>query len=150
MRALSLTQPWATLVILGAKRLETRGWSTEYRGPLAIQAAKGFPRWAQETCLEEPFRSVLWPDQAPEPRNLPRGLVLGTVHLADCLSTNLLCRQYHAGDQAAQALLAGHERDFGDYSEDRFAWVLRDPRPFEIPIAARGALGLWEWGEVKL
>lgn len=40
MKALSLTQPWASLVAVGAKRIETRSWRTSYRGPLAIHAAK--------------------------------------------------------------------------------------------------------------
>lgn len=40
MKALSLWQPWATLIAIGAKQYETRGWSTPYRGPLIIHAAK--------------------------------------------------------------------------------------------------------------
>lgn len=39
MKALTLWQPWATLVALGVKTIETRSWSTSYRGPLAIHAA---------------------------------------------------------------------------------------------------------------
>ncbi len=46
IRGLTLTKPWATLVALGHKRIETRSWSTVYRGPIAIHAAKGLPRWA--------------------------------------------------------------------------------------------------------
>jgi len=40
MKALSLWQPWASAIALGSKRIETRGWATSYRGPLAIHAAK--------------------------------------------------------------------------------------------------------------
>lgn len=40
MKAVSLWEPWATLVRLKIKRIETRGWSTSYRGPLAIHATK--------------------------------------------------------------------------------------------------------------
>lgn len=39
MKALTLWQPWASLVALGVKTIETRSWSTGYRGPLAIHAA---------------------------------------------------------------------------------------------------------------
>lgn len=45
MKALTLWQPWASLIALGVKSIETRAWSTSYRGPLAIHAAattKGF------------------------------------------------------------------------------------------------------------
>lgn len=40
MKAITLHQPWATLVSLGVKTIETRSWTTRYRGPLAIHAAK--------------------------------------------------------------------------------------------------------------
>jgi hypothetical protein len=43
-----MTQPWATLVALGATQYETRGWRPRYRGPIAIHAAKGFPLVAKE------------------------------------------------------------------------------------------------------
>lgn len=48
--ALSLWQPWASLIALGVKTIETRSWSTQYRGPLAIHAGAKKPRnvWAQE------------------------------------------------------------------------------------------------------
>jgi hypothetical protein len=49
MKALTLWQPWASLIALGAKTIETRSWSTKYRGPLAIHAAKRRPAtwWSQ-------------------------------------------------------------------------------------------------------
>ncbi len=42
-------QPWASLVALGVKTIETRSWSTKYRGPLAIHAAAKKPArgWSQ-------------------------------------------------------------------------------------------------------
>ena len=43
MKALTLWQPWASLIAVGAKTIETRSWSTKYRGPLAIHAAKRRP-----------------------------------------------------------------------------------------------------------
>lgn len=57
MKALTLWQPWAQLVAIGAKKIETRSWATKYRGPIAIHAAqhKDTPR-----CVwEEPFKSEL-------------------------------------------------------------------------------------------
>jgi hypothetical protein len=42
IKCISLWQPWASLVAVGAKRIETRGWATAYRGRLGIHAAK---RW---------------------------------------------------------------------------------------------------------
>lgn len=43
MKAITLHQPWASLIAVGAKRIETRSWSTRYRGPLAIHAGMRHP-----------------------------------------------------------------------------------------------------------
>lgn len=64
MKAVTLTQPWATLVAIGAKQIETRSWPTNYRGPLAIHAGKGpstigWPQLNHICNRTEPFRSVL-------------------------------------------------------------------------------------------
>jgi activating signal cointegrator 1 len=61
---LTLTQPYAALVALGAKTFETRDWGTRYRGTLLIHAGKGLgpvrgKAGLIELCLSEPFRGVL-------------------------------------------------------------------------------------------
>src|SRR6266699_6473957 len=57
--ALTMTDPWGSLVAAGAKRIETRSWSTAYRGPLAIHVAKTLPARAEALCYEEPFCQAL-------------------------------------------------------------------------------------------
>ena len=66
MKVITLTQPWATLVAIGAKRIETRSWPTRYRGPLAIHAAIGLgpvggKKGLQAKCAERAFSDVLTP-----------------------------------------------------------------------------------------
>lgn len=39
MKALTIWQPWASLLVSGQKKYETRSWATDYRGPIAIHAA---------------------------------------------------------------------------------------------------------------
>jgi hypothetical protein len=147
VQALTLTEPWATLVAVGAKQIETRHWRTPYRGLLAIHAAKGFPDWAQQYCLLEPFRSVLteqtkiriiWDKargRAPEDRtDFPLGKVIAICRLRNIIPT----------EEAAQHISA-QELAFGDYSRGRWAWVLSDIQRLIHAVPARGALGLWEW-----
>lgn len=43
MKAITLHQPWASLVVVGAKTVETRSWATSYRGPLVVHAGKRPP-----------------------------------------------------------------------------------------------------------
>jgi hypothetical protein len=40
VKALTVRQPWASLIACGAKTIETRSWRTSYRGPIAIHAGK--------------------------------------------------------------------------------------------------------------
>jgi hypothetical protein len=142
MKALTLTQPWATLVALGAKRIETRSWNTSYRGTLAIHAAKGFPKWAKETCEEPEFAKELGTDK------LPTGVVVATCRLISCIPTRDLQTNrvievdYLAG--CADFVMTDLERTFGDYSPGRWAWLLADVKPLPEPILVTGALGLWE------
>ena len=39
MKAITIWQPWASMLACGAKQYETRSWATKYRGPIAIHAA---------------------------------------------------------------------------------------------------------------
>ncbi len=151
MRALSLTQPWAQLVALGAKRIETRSWSTRYRGPLAIHAAKGLPGWVAKAVRQEPaFRTVLG-DLSD-----PGGLVLGDLPRGGIIATcELLAVRRIFPDSTGWEWdgPTGHhwtyqidarERAFGDYTPGRYAWLLGRMQPI-VYVPARGALGLWEW-----
>lgn len=138
MKALTLTQPWATLVAIGAKQWETRSWPTNYRGELAIHAAKGFPGWAREECSDEPFKSALremgylcWQD-------LPVGCVIATCSLVSCLPTSSI----------SDASLGDREIEFGDYTYGRYAFKLENVIQIK-PFSCRGALGLWNWEHTR-
>ena len=49
IKALSLKQPWANMIASGQKTIETRTWSTKYRGPLLIVSSK-VPNIAPAGC----------------------------------------------------------------------------------------------------
>jgi activating signal cointegrator 1 len=149
MRGLTLTQPWATLVAIGAKRIETRSWSTAYRGPIAIHAAKGWPRICRDLVFKPPFDQVLIKYMGTGMnvlsvigiQNLPVGAILATANIVDCVPTNLdaLSRLVHPPIGSVNE----HEYEFGDYSIGRFAWILSDIRALKTPVPCKGALGLW-------
>ena len=135
-RCLSLTQPWATLVALGAKRVETRSWRTDYRGQLAIHASRGFPTWCKRLCREPPFARALAICDYVEPYQLPLGQVLAVVQLVGCRSTN----QWQPAE-------GSDELAFGDYGRDRYAWVFEGVARIR-PFPAKGALGIWALGRL--
>lgn len=135
MKALSLWQPWATLLCAGIKIYETRSWQTRYRGPIALHAAR-LP--VERALRETPPEKVLAMRRALAPvsfSQLPTGCILGVAELAGCLPV----------DEAFAAALPGDERYFGDFSPGRFAWVLQNVQMLPQPIPARGWQGLWNY-----
>ena len=145
MKTLTLTQPWATLVALEAKRIETRSWCTSYRGPLAIHAAKRMPKAAISLCWDTLFRTALEaggyrPGSSPTTNSfgLPLGAVIAVAVLIDIQPITLENRPTEP------------EYSFGDYAPGRFAWILQDVYRLPDPVPAKGRLGLWEWTSPKL
>lgn len=133
MRALSLMQPWATLVMLGHKTIETRRWTTAYRGPLAIHASRS--KAGAEIAARPRIAKLL-----PSFGELPFGCVLGTVELTAVLRSESL--DLSAADLARQTL---EEQAFGDVEKGRWAWLLAEPRQLAHPVPAKGSLGLWDF-----
>jgi activating signal cointegrator 1 len=133
--ALTIWQPWATLIALGAKKFETRGWQTSYRGPIGIHAAK---KWDKETrghCVL--LRAYLEPFGV-DPLALPRGCMVAVAELTDIWPTEELRPRLEASGQHQEIAL-------GNYAPGRFGWRLQEIRPFPEPIPVRGAQGLWWW-----
>lgn len=130
MKALSLTQPWATLIAIGAKRVETRRWRTHYVGPLAIHASQRFPPDCRALCYTQPFLRALMAGGVNHLGELLLGRIVAVVRLAYCGPTE-------------QADVGADERAFGNYAPGRDAWFLHDVVRLERPVACHGALGLW-------
>lgn len=127
MQAITLWQPYATLIAVGAKKYETRSWATRYRGDLVIHAAA--KRDHEIMDLLRLVRS----DIARFGVHLPPltyGAALCIVRLADCIPATFVPEE---------------EQRFGDFGYGRYAWLLTDVRVFEKPIPVRGKQGFWEW-----
>lgn len=150
-KVLTLTQPWATLIAVGAKRIETRSWHTSYRGAMLIHAAAGLGpvggvRGLYDLCETEPFHSALRGENLPHV--LPKGAIVAACELVDCVPTEyirLVKIIRPVQKPGYQWLWTENEKAFGDYSPGRFAWLLADIRALPEPIPAKGKLGLWTW-----
>lgn len=161
MKALTLTQPWASLVAAGVKTIETRSWSTSYRGPLAIHAASKIPTDVRRVILghkvrgyphtygrgDGPILHALYNEGFVEAgaggsveRRLPLGAVVAVCELVSTRRTETL------DSDAFLEWDVRLNRPFGDFTPGRYAWMLRDIRPLDEPIPVKGALGLWDLG----
>lgn len=130
VKALSLWEPWASLMRSGRKTIETRGWSTNHRGTLLICAAKRRNVSELSYLLEDrAFRDALGvdigePGDVVSQRELNQeagavdvrllyGYAVALVDLVDVVTT-VLGRTF-AAERGEEA--------FGDYSAGRFAWM---------------------------
>lgn len=126
--AISIRQPWASLILDGRKHVETRSWrppSTLIRRRIAIHASKKPPAVAQMRAMHV------------TPEVMPLGAVIATARLDGCEPVTV----------EVIRLLSADELDFGDYSPGRFAWYLADVRPVNPPIYLRGRQGFFDVGQ---
>ncbi len=131
MKALTIWQPWASLIAFSEKRIETRSWRTDYRGPLVIHASKWWTPEQRAHCWQSPFAQALLRHGVRTPNDLPLGQVLCVVQLVD------------VGPVQQVRPLTEQERAFGDYSPGRYAWRF-DRVQLVRPHPAVGRQGLWK------
>jgi|SRR5690242_8015772 len=117
MKAITLIQPWASLIADGIKTIETRSWPTNYRGPIAIHAGKGVDA---EACKDFGY----------DPVSIRKGCVIAVGVLTDC-------RRFPDATMP--------EDRYGDFFEGRYGFRIEGIKQLDEPIYCRGSLGLWEW-----
>lgn len=134
MKALSIRQPWAWLIIHGGKDFENRDWNTLVRGRVLVHAAKGMTRDEYEDGLDVlVLANRARRDQdmirLPAFEELERGGIVGEVEITGVTDTNQLDEQ---GVTYPSPWLSG-----------RFGFKLESPRA--LPFRPyRGQLGFFE------
>lgn len=143
MMAVSLFQPFAMLMVIGAKVNETRSWPTSYRGTLWIHAGSKVLRECVEVRHEEPFRSILRGAGIERWQDLPLGCVIGKVELVDC--RKIISARDAVPDPKDLEREGGFmlpppmpELAFGDYTSGRYAWVTERHQRLNVPIPYKG------------
>jgi hypothetical protein len=129
-KALTVTQPFASLIAAGVKQFETRSWSTNYRGLVLIHAAKNI--WGNDSVryAAELHRAGLLPAKMSK---LPRGAIIAIAQLVDVIPSDLV-----PSDQ----LLTG------PWSPAAYAWRLEAVVALPEPLPWRGRLSLWDGPDV--
>ena len=142
MKAITIWQPWASLLVSGRKRYETRSWATSYRGPIAIHAAKRPVRQTIDALAADRGAGWLTLDyfdslfmRPGELNQLPTGAIVGTAILTRC---NLIT-------EAFVAKLTPMELALGDFTLGRYAWDFHVRITADSPVPVKGMQGIWEW-----
>lgn len=142
MNVLSLLQPWASLVVLGHKKIETRSWNTKYRGELLIHASakKVSPKMELTDAFAANYGKLQLFDGIPSMFDLPLGAIIGKAILIDVVTSEWFYQFASNGISNIE-----QEQAFGDYSPNRFLWILHNPVLFKEPIPCKGQLGIWNF-----
>lgn len=144
MKAITIIQPWATLIALGEKRYETRSWPTKYRGPIAIHAGKKIDK---DAFMDFEINSALRKHGIYTADDLPTGAVVATAELKDCLKSVDTWTDGYILENGVYVY--SPEYEFGEFTPGRYAWEMVDVHQLPEPILAKGQQGLWNWEVAK-
>lgn len=129
MKALTISQPYASLIADGEKFVENRRWATLYRGPLAIHAGKGTQYLTRD-----------------ELKKYSTGAIVAVVELVGCVTRDRISREARAGRVVVGGgcpyewlMLDSHEHTEGPY-----CWILAAIKKLRTPIDLPGKQGLWD------
>jgi len=127
MKALTICQPYAALIVRGEKLVENREWPTNYRGRLLIHAGKS-RQWLDDEDERE---------FAKRGDPLAFGAVVGEAMLADVLHIDHI---QNGNYDAKYPWLREHMHAHGTW-----CWVLQDVQRYAHPVPWKGAQGLWDF-----
>ena len=136
MKALTIWQPWASLLAQGEKKYETRGWPTKYRGTIAIHAALRDPKKLPLTPELEQY--ALHNDKIGSWSGLPTGAIIAIGELVNV---------WRIGAEGISP--TEQEMALGDWTPGRYAWEIKITELLEEPVPIRGKQGLWNWDEKR-
>lgn len=154
MKAITIHQPWASLIAIGAKRFETRGWKTNYRGPIAIHASRKDPQLVIQSLPHEVQVAIYdafykhFGTTSGALKMMPTGVVVAIAQLTNCLKS--IDTWTDGYELEGSRLIFSPEYEFGDFTPGRYAWEISNVRMLPEPVPAKGQQGLWNWeGQIR-
>lgn len=124
MKALTIKEPWATLIIEGYKEYEFRSWKTNYRGKILIHAGKSLEKERVKKFKEYNLKYSC-------------GEIIGEADLVDCIKVT---EEFDKELKKKNSLVYGNSGHVENY-----AWKLENIKKYNKNIPAKGQLGLWNY-----
>ena len=132
MKALSIKQPWASLIAHGIKDIENRNWKTHFRGRIYIHASAKDSGALYESLNVKQIEAMNnhWTD-SPYP-NRPLSAIIGEVDIIDCVINH--------------PSIWAEKTDFSQEDpQSIWNWVLANPVLYDKPILnVKGKLSFWD------
>ena len=124
MKALTIKQPWASLIIEGYKKYEFRSWKTNYRGKILIHAGLSLEKDVQQRFKNYNLDYKL-------------GYIIGEAEIVDCI---LVDEKFNESLRNIDPIVYGRSNHVENY-----AWKLENIKKYDNPIPCKGKLSLWEY-----
>jgi len=121
LKCLSISQPFADLIISGKKSIELRSWNTKFRGEFLIHAPI---KIRKEDCKRLKIQT-----------KLPTGMIVGKATLYDV-------KRYHSQKELTADKKFHYA--FAKFPNKKFGFMLKNSKPFRIPIPWKGRLGFFD------
>lgn len=129
MKVLSITEPFATLIMEKKKTIETRSWKTNYRGKLFIHASS--------TKIPKEWKNNNKLMNLVENKEMNYGKIVCSCELVDCVYMN---KEFIKKiKQNKQEYLCGI------YEKGRYAWILENIEVINSAKKVKGHLGIWNY-----
>ena len=122
MKCLSVSQPFADLIIHGKKTIELRRWNTSFRGEFLIHSP-------QKIRVEDCKRLRI------NPKNLVKGAIVGKAEIYDV-------KKYDSKTE----LIKDSKKHLASksFQNNKYGFLIKKAKPFRIPIPAKGKLGFFD------
>ena len=124
---LSMHQPWASLLVMGIKKVEGRVWYTAHRGRLWIAATAKQPSEQEIKAVEDMYRALYGSENVAFPKHYPMSCLLGCVDLVDCLAQEDYREEFPEGE-----------------SESPFVFVCENPQQLTVKFPIKGQHKIWK------
>ncbi len=128
MKALTVKEPWASLIINGYKKYEFRSWKTNYRGKILIHSGKSIEK--RNLDLYKDYNL-----------DYSFGYIIGEVEIVDCILVD---------DKIQEKLLRDNKLVYGRNSHvGLYAWKFDNIVKYidSDKLKVNGKLGLWNYND---
>ena len=129
MKALTIKEPWASLIIEEYKKYEFRSWKTKYRGKILIHAGGSVEKDIINRFSDYDI-------------NINPGYIIGHATIVDCI---LVDEEFNKKLRNIDPVVYGRSNH-----TETYAWNLENVVKYENPIPCKGKLGLWNYCEENL
>ena len=124
---LSMHQPWASLLVMGIKKVEGRVWYTPHRGRLWIAATTRTPTEQDIVGVEGMYRALYGHQNVSFPKHYPTSCLLGCVDVVDCLAQEDYKEEFPEGE-----------------SESPYVFVCENPQQLTVKFPVKGQHKIWK------